>query len=88
MLNLYKMLHYDTSDARKKLNEILNKVKYQKVIISLGRRGKSEVLIVPKPEFDESETPITEINSKSTSFDFLNEEPDLYSIKDLKKRYV
>lgn len=88
MLKLYKMLHYDTSDARKHLNEIVNKVKYQKVIISLGRRGKSEVLIVPKPDLDETETPITDINSNSSSFDFLKEEPDLYSLKDLKKRYV
>ena len=88
MLKLYKMLHYNTSDARKRLNEIVNKVKYQKVIISLGRRGQGEVLIVPKPEFDEKEIPITEINSNSDSFSFLKDEPDIYTLKDLKKRYV
>jgi len=31
---------------------------------------------------------ITDINSKSSSFDFLKKEPDLYSKKDLKKEYV
>jgi hypothetical protein len=81
------MIHFDTSEARKHLNEIVNKVKYQKVIISIGRRGVSEVLIIPKPEMNE-EIPVTSINAESKSFDFLNDEPDLYQIADIKKRYV
>lgn len=31
---------------------------------------------------------ITNINANSISFDFLKKEPDLYSVKDLKKRYA
>lgn len=81
------MIHYRSSEARKHLNEIINKVKYEKIIISLGRHNKQEVLIVPKPETQE-EIPISEINSTSSSFSFLEKEPDLYSLKDLKKRYV
>ena len=81
------MLHYNTSEARKNLNEIVNKVKYQKIIISIGRRGKAEVLIVPKPELNEV-IPVSDINAHSSSFDFLEDEPDIYSVKDLKKRYV
>lgn len=81
------MLHYNTSDARKNLNEIVNKVKYQKIIVSIGRRGKAEVLLIPKPELNEP-IPITEINANSPSFQFLEDEPDIYSVKDLKKRYV
>lgn len=34
------------------------------------------------------ELPITEINAELGGFDFLEEEPDLYSIEDLKKKYV
>lgn len=81
------MIHYNTPDARKHLNDIVNKVKYQKIIISLGRRNKGEVLIVPMPELDEF-LPITTINANSPSFNFLEDEPDIYSVKDLKKRYV
>lgn len=81
------MIHYSTTEARKHLNEIINRVKYQKIIISLGRHNKQEVLVVPKPE-TEKELPIAEINMASPSFEFLKDEPDLYSTKDLKKRYV
>lgn len=81
------MLHYNTSDARKNLNEIVNKVKYQKMIVSLGRRGKAEVLIIPKPELNEA-LPISQINAHSPSFQFLEDEPDIYTLDDLKKRYV
>jgi len=87
MLKMLNMKHYDTSEARKHLNEIVNKVRYQKAIISIGRRGKSEVLVVPAPE-PEEDLPVSEINAKSPSFDFLENEPDLYSLHDLKKRYV
>lgn len=81
------MFHYNTSEARKHLKEIVNVVKYQKVIISIGRRDEIEVLIVPQP--DRSEQPeVSDINARSPSFDFLKGEPDIYSIKDLKKRYV
>ena len=75
-----------TTVARTQLGEIINKVKYQKVIIALGRNNKAEVLVTPVP--DTSEIPISELNAASPSFDFLDDEEDLYSIKDLKKKYV
>lgn len=81
------MRHYTTTEARKHLSEIVNQVRYQKVIISIGRRDEEEVLMVPKFTLEES-LPITEMNTQSTSFEFLDEEPDLYSLQDLKKRYV
>ena len=78
------MLHYSTTEARKNLGEIVNKVKYQKIIISIGRFNEEEVLVVPKPQLNEK-LPISEINATSPSFEFLAEEPDIYSLKDLKK---
>ena len=81
------MKHYTTTEARKHLSELVNQVRYQKIIISIGRRDEEEVLMVPKLTLDES-LPITEMNAQSSSFEFLEEEPDLYSLKDLKKRYV
>jgi hypothetical protein len=81
------MIHYNTSAARKHLNEIVNRVRYEKIVISLGRRGKTEVLIVPSVELDE-EIPVSEMNAQSPSFDFLADEPEIYFMKDIKKRYV
>lgn len=77
---------YSITDARKILGELINQVKYQKSVIALGRNGKADVLIIALPG-DEEHLPIEEINAQSASFDFLAEEPDLYSVDDLKKRY-
>ncbi len=81
------MLRYSTSNARKHLGEIVNKVRFEHIIVSIGRHDKDEVLIVPKPEFAE-DVPVTHMNAQSPSFQFLRGEPDIYSIGDLKKRYV
>ncbi len=43
--------------------------------------------MLPKREIGEA-LPISSINAASASFKFLEEEPELYSVKDLKKRYV
>lgn len=81
------MITYTTTQARSQFSEIVNQVKYQKKIIAIWRRSnKAEVIIVPVPEnYDFN---ITDINANSSSFDFLNEEPDIYSIDDLVKKYV
>ncbi len=81
------MRHYTTTEARKHLCDIVNQVRYQKIIVSIGRRDEEEVLVVPKITLDES-LPISEMNARSSSFRFLEDEPDIYSLGDLKKRYV
>ena len=81
------MIHYSSTEARKILSEIISKVKYEKIIVSLGRHDKQEVLIIPRPEITE-EIPVSHINASSSSFQFLADEPDIYSLGDLKKRYV
>lgn len=51
-------------------------------------KPNNQALTSSVSNLSESEIMITEINSQSTSFDFLKQEPDLYSSKDLKKRYL
>ena len=72
--------------ARSNFSEIINKVKYGKKIIAIERNNKTEVYIIPALE--EYPLDVTAINSQSTSFSFLEDEPELYSIHDLKKKYV
>ncbi len=83
------MTTYSTTEARKNFSDIINQVKYQNKIIAIGRnRDYTEALIIPYPKINDEAINISEINAKSSSFNFLEEEPDLYSISDIKKRYV
>jgi prevent-host-death family protein len=93
MYNLYIpyifdcMQYYSITEARTKLGELVNRVRYTRKAIALGKHGKVDVFLVAVGDEDES-IPISEINAASDSFAFLKDEPDLYSIADLKKRYV
>lgn len=78
------MITYTKTQARSNFSEIIKQVKYGKKIISI----KKDVLIVPFPEINEKEIPISEINTQSSSFNFLKSEPDIYSLHDLRKQYV
>jgi hypothetical protein len=75
------------TEGRKQLGELINLVKYQHRVIALGKNGQADALLVAMPPM-ESETPVTDINAASGSFHFLAEEPDLYTVDDLKVRYV
>ena len=79
---------YSITDARKKLGELIKQVKYGKRTIALGQHGKAEVFLVALPQEGDDTINLAELAQASGSFDFLLEEPDLYSREDLKKRYV
>lgn len=81
------MLTYSTTEARKNFSEIVNQVKYKKQVVALGRNNRIEAFIVPNAEYSE-DVNISAINAHSPSFSFLENEPDLYSLADLKKRYA
>lgn len=74
---------------RKHISEIISRVKYNDQIFGVGRRNKIEIIIMKYPEnLNKNLDEITNINANSPSFDFLKNELDLYSVKDLKKRYA
>ena len=80
---------YSTTEARRRLGELINILKYKGGVIAIGRQKKKEALLIPFPEnYNKDVSEITNFNAHSESFDFLKEEPDLYSISDLKKSYV
>lgn len=57
--------------------------------IVLGRRNKPEAVLIPFPHVWNSKlSDITNVNAYSQSFDFLKDEPDIYSIKDIKQKYA
>ncbi len=75
------------TEGRKRLGELMDIVRYQHTIIALGKNGKAEALLVAIPGVS-ADFSITRVNAESHSFDFLSDEPDLYSRDDLKEKYV
>ena len=75
-----------TTEARKKIGKIVDRVKYRGEVFGIGRRNSIDALIIKfpdtyNPELDE----ITNFAAYSGSIDFLKDEPDIYSVKDGKK---
>lgn len=74
---------------RKDIAEIINEVKYTGQVFGVGRRNKIEAIVMKYPSHINLElNEVTNINANSASFDFLEDEPELYSVKDLKKKYA
>lgn len=78
-----------TTNARKHIKTLLDRVRETGEIIAIGRRARIEALLIKFPShYNKELSDITNVNTYSSSFDFLYEEPELYSADDLKKRYV
>lgn len=78
-----------TTTARKNIAKIINRVKYTGEVFGIGRRNSVDALLIKFPSaYNDDLDEITNINANSGSFDFLAKEPELYSVADLKKKYV
>ena len=77
-----------TTDARKRLSAIVESVRATGKAVAIGRRNTPEVLVIRYPRYNPNLSDVTNIASSSGSFDFLADEPELYSDKDLKERYA
>ena len=77
-----------TTKARANMSEIVERVKNRGEVFVFGRRNNPEAVLVKFPDVYSSRfSDITNINAYSGSFDFLKNEPDLYAVSDLKKKY-
>lgn len=78
-----------TTVARERLAELITAVRYGNRPVAIGRRHKAEVLLVKFPDqANQLVDSITNMNQYGGAFDWLAEEPDLYSAADLKVPYV
>ena len=78
-----------TTQARQSLPELINSVRYSRRPVAIGHRQKAEVLLIQFSEyFNQALSDSTNINQYGGSFDWLKDEPDMYSHADLKKSYV
>lgn len=86
---MYIMKIITTTVARKNIGNMLDRVKYFGEVFGIGRRNSIDALLIQFPSaYNEDLNEITNINANSKSFDFLSKEPEIYSLKDLKKRYA
>lgn len=83
------MMVHTTTEARKRLAHLVDAVRYTRRPFAIGRRNKAEVLVIPFPD---TANPLlsdeTNMSQYGGGFDFLADEPELYSRKDLKRPYV
>lgn len=78
-----------TTNARKQIAKLIETVRETGDVFAIGRRNQPEVLLIKFPsEYNSNLNNITNINTYSESFSFLDKEPELYSVADLKKPYV
>jgi hypothetical protein len=75
-----------SSNSRKYISNIIADVRETGRPVVIARYNEPEVVIVKFPrEYKKDFSEISNLNAYSTSFDFLKDEPDLYSRNDLKQ---
>ena len=77
------------ASARKNIKSIINRVKYRGEVFGIGRRSSIDAVVLKFPDvYNVTVNDITNVNAYSKSFDFLKDEPDPYSLSDVKKQYA
>lgn len=75
-----------TTEVRERISDLVSIVSTSRKSIVIGRRNVPEVVLIPFPAFWNGKlSEITNINTYSKSFDFLADESEIYSVKDIKK---
>ena len=78
-----------TTDARKNIKSLVDRVKYRGEAFAIGRRNSIDAVLVQFPQsYNKDLNDITNVNTYSKSFDFLRDEPDAYTSADVKARYA
>ncbi len=76
-----------TSKARNLLPQFIEALKEHDRAFIIGRRNNPEAVLIKFPShYKKNVTDITNVNAYSSSFDFLNDEPELYSLEDVIKK--
>jgi len=77
------------TNARKNISSLIDEVRETGQMFAIGRHDALEVVMLKFPrEYNKLFSDIANVNAYSQSFDFLGDEPELYSLSDLKKRYA
>lgn len=73
-----------TTVARKRIKDLVDRVRYRGEVVGIGRRRSIDAVLIRFPDaYRKSVNDITNVNAYSRSFDFLAGEPELYSPADV-----
>lgn len=79
----------NTSQFRRHLARFVRDVLTRDKTIVLGRRNEPQALLIKYPRtYNPALGDMVNVNAYSSSFDFLEDEPELYVPLDVKKRYA
>jgi hypothetical protein len=74
-----------TTETRKHIKTIVDRVRYGGEVFGIGRRNSIDAVLLRFPtQYHKEMNDVTNVNAYSKSFDFLADEPDLYSVADTK----
>lgn len=74
-----------TTNVRKNISDLVHAVREEGSAFLIGRHGQPEAILIKFPTaYRANVGDITNINAYSSSFNFLKDEPDLYSPADIK----
>ena len=76
------------ASTRKKIGRLVEHVREKGGTIAIGRRGVPEVLLIRYPRYNTSLSDVTNVAANAGAFDFLENEPNLYSDDDVRVRYA
>lgn len=81
------MNHTSTSKARALLPKWIDSLKERDGVFVIGRRNVPEAVLIKFPsEYRKDVTDITNVNAYSAIFDFLSDEPEIYTSADVRKK--
>lgn len=79
----------NTTEFRRNLADFIREVYEGNKSIILGQHDKPRAILIKYPDtYKEDFSDISNMNAYSGSFNFLEDEPDLYSKKDIKEKYA
>lgn len=78
-----------TTEARKRLGQLVEAVGRDRQIVGIGRRDQIEALLIKYPaHLNPALNSWTQFAANSSSLDWLSDEPELYTKTDIKGRYA
>jgi hypothetical protein len=87
MYNL-NMKTISTTEARKNIKTVMDLVTEEDEVFVIKNHNTPEVIMIKYPKYYNPElSDITNFSANYGAFDFLHEEPDIYSIDDVKEKY-
>ena len=91
---MYKMynLHMKTisaTDARNNLKSVMDMITKNDEVVVIKNHNNPEIIMMKYPRhYNPNLSDMTNFMANNPAFDFLADEPDLYTRDDLKKKYV